>query len=157
MYVACTLPHSFSFSISLDFSFPFLHKRGASDLLIIGGNRIESNRKESAEWMTCRCRRSLSKPARSTPQPPIPAPTRYAILFCLSFCFCFCFCVLHRMDMLCFGVQEVVKKGCEALHRCEDMVNNLGLFSPNETKEDISTTNLKYILVRMFEFSYFYF
>ncbi|KAH1255665.1 PP2A regulatory subunit TAP46 [Glycine max] len=43
--------------------------------------------------------------------------------------------------------QEVVKKGCEALHRCEDMVNNLGLFSPNETKEDISTTNLKYILV----------
>ena len=50
--------------------------------------------------------------------------------------------------MLCFGVQEVVKKGCEALHRCEDMVNNLGLFSPNETKEDISTTNLKYILVR---------
>jgi len=57
--------------------------------------------------------------------------------------------------MLCFGVQEVVKKGCEALHRCEDMVNNLGLFSPNETKEDINTTNLKYILVRMFEFSYF--
>ncbi|RZB46861.1 PP2A regulatory subunit TAP46 [Glycine soja] len=41
---------------------------------------------------------------------------------------------------------EVVKKGCEALHRCEDMVNNLGLFSPNKTKEDISTTNLKYIL-----------
>ncbi|ESW08511.1 hypothetical protein PHAVU_009G051900 [Phaseolus vulgaris] len=43
--------------------------------------------------------------------------------------------------------QEVVKKGCEALHRCEDMVNNLGLFSPNETKDDISTANLKYILV----------
>ncbi|OIV96838.1 hypothetical protein TanjilG_08699 [Lupinus angustifolius] len=40
--------------------------------------------------------------------------------------------------------QEVLKKGCEALHRCEDMVNNLGLFSSNETKEDISTTNLKY-------------
>ncbi|KAG4915229.1 hypothetical protein JHK87_052786 [Glycine soja] len=44
------------------------------------------------------------------------------------------------------GSWEVVKKGCEALHRCEDMVNNLGLFSPNKTKEDISTTNLKYIL-----------
>ncbi|XP_047178503.1 PP2A regulatory subunit TAP46 [Vigna umbellata] len=43
--------------------------------------------------------------------------------------------------------QEVVKKGCQALHRCEDMVNNLGLFSSNETKEDISTANLKYILV----------
>ncbi|KAL2339606.1 hypothetical protein Fmac_007546 [Flemingia macrophylla] len=43
--------------------------------------------------------------------------------------------------------QEVVRKGCEILHRCEDMVNNLGLFSSNETKEDISTTNLKYILV----------
>ncbi|RZC07246.1 hypothetical protein D0Y65_014552 [Glycine soja] len=45
------------------------------------------------------------------------------------------------------AADQVVKKGCEALHRCEDMVNNLGLFSPNETKEDISTTNLKYILV----------
>ncbi|CAJ1974409.1 unnamed protein product [Sphenostylis stenocarpa] len=43
--------------------------------------------------------------------------------------------------------QEVVRKGCEALHRCEDMVTNLGLFSSNETKDDISTANLKYILV----------
>ncbi|KAJ1390124.1 TAP46-like protein [Sesbania bispinosa] len=43
--------------------------------------------------------------------------------------------------------QELVKKGCEALNKCEDMVNKLGLFSANETKEDISTTNLKYILV----------
>ncbi|OIV98020.1 hypothetical protein TanjilG_16857 [Lupinus angustifolius] len=43
--------------------------------------------------------------------------------------------------------QELLKKGCVALQRCEDMVNNLGLFSANETKEDISTTNLKYILV----------
>lgn len=41
-----------------------------------------------------------------------------------------------------------MKKGCEALHRCEEMVNKLGLFSPNETKDDISTANLKYILVR---------
>ncbi|CAL0305426.1 unnamed protein product [Lupinus luteus] len=43
--------------------------------------------------------------------------------------------------------QELLKKGCEALQRCEDMVNSLGLFSANETKEDISTTNFKYILV----------
>ncbi|KAM4076060.1 hypothetical protein ACJW30_12G036000 [Castanea mollissima] len=43
--------------------------------------------------------------------------------------------------------QEVVKKGLEALLKCEDMVNKLGLFSSNETKEDISTTNLKYLLV----------
>lgn len=43
--------------------------------------------------------------------------------------------------------QELVKKGCEALNRCDDMVNKLGLFSSNETKDDISTANLKYILV----------
>ncbi|KAL3014777.1 hypothetical protein AAZX31_06G123600 [Glycine max] len=66
---------------------------------------------------------------------------RFSLLILSLFFF---FCVLHRFV---FGVREVVKKGCEALHRCEDMVNNLGLFSPNETKEDISTTNLKYILV----------
>ncbi|OAY38906.1 PP2A regulatory subunit TAP46 [Manihot esculenta] len=43
--------------------------------------------------------------------------------------------------------QEMVKKGCVALERCEEMINKLGLFSANETKDDISTTNLKYILV----------
>ena len=43
--------------------------------------------------------------------------------------------------------QELVRKGCEALQKCEDMINKLGLFSTNETKEDISTTNLKYTLV----------
>ncbi|XP_057441308.1 PP2A regulatory subunit TAP46-like [Lotus japonicus] len=42
--------------------------------------------------------------------------------------------------------QKVVKKGYETLQKCEDMVNKLGLFSSNETKEDISTGNLKYIL-----------
>lgn len=45
------------------------------------------------------------------------------------------------------GLQETVRKGCEALKRCEEMVGKLGLFSSNETKDDISTTNLKYILV----------
>ncbi|GKU89080.1 hypothetical protein SLEP1_g3270 [Rubroshorea leprosula] len=43
--------------------------------------------------------------------------------------------------------QELVRKGCEALEKCEDMISRLGLFSSNETKDDISTANLKYILV----------
>lgn len=43
--------------------------------------------------------------------------------------------------------QETLRKGCEALKRCEEMVSKLGLFSSNETKDDISTTNLKYLLV----------
>ncbi|CAN4110239.1 unnamed protein product [Withania somnifera] len=42
---------------------------------------------------------------------------------------------------------DLVKKGCELLRQCEEMVNKLGLFSLNETKDDISTANLKYILV----------
>ncbi|KAJ4850798.1 PP2A regulatory subunit tap46 [Turnera subulata] len=43
--------------------------------------------------------------------------------------------------------QDALRKGCEALSKCEEMISKLGLFSSNETKEDISTTNLKYILV----------
>ncbi|KAL4575736.1 hypothetical protein LXL04_011820 [Taraxacum kok-saghyz] len=43
--------------------------------------------------------------------------------------------------------KETLRKGCEALRQCEEMISKLGLFSANETKEDISTTNLKYILV----------
>lgn len=43
--------------------------------------------------------------------------------------------------------QETLRKGCEALKRCEEMVSKLGLFSSNETKDDISTSNLKYLLV----------
>ncbi|KAG0479869.1 hypothetical protein HPP92_010491 [Vanilla planifolia] len=43
--------------------------------------------------------------------------------------------------------QEVLKKGIEALRRCDEMVSKLGLFSSNETKDDVSTTNLKYLLV----------
>ncbi|XP_062148644.1 PP2A regulatory subunit TAP46 [Alnus glutinosa] len=46
--------------------------------------------------------------------------------------------------------QELVRKGCEALEKCEDMVNKLGLFSANETKDDISTANLKYLLVTFY-------
>uniref|UniRef100_A0A0D3AML4 Uncharacterized protein n=1 Tax=Brassica oleracea var. oleracea TaxID=109376 RepID=A0A0D3AML4_BRAOL len=47
--------------------------------------------------------------------------------------------------------QDVVKEGCEMLHKCEDMVGKLGLFSSNETKEDISTNNLKYLLIARFK------
>ncbi|KAK4796838.1 hypothetical protein SAY86_029164 [Trapa natans] len=43
--------------------------------------------------------------------------------------------------------QDTVKKGIQGLQKCEDMIAKLGLFSANETKDDISTTNLKYILV----------
>lgn len=43
--------------------------------------------------------------------------------------------------------QELVRKGCEALQKCEEMISKLGLFSSNETKDDISTVNLKYLLV----------
>ncbi|GKE02900.1 PP2A regulatory subunit TAP46, partial [Tanacetum coccineum] len=42
--------------------------------------------------------------------------------------------------------KETLRKGCEALLHCEEMISKLGLFSTNETKQDISTTNLKYIL-----------
>ncbi|KAK1276157.1 PP2A regulatory subunit TAP46 [Acorus gramineus] len=43
--------------------------------------------------------------------------------------------------------QETLKRAIEALHRCDEMVSKLGLFSANETKNDVSTANLKYLLV----------
>ncbi|KAL9250223.1 PP2A regulatory subunit TAP46-like protein [Drosera capensis] len=43
--------------------------------------------------------------------------------------------------------QDEIRKGCEVLERCEEMISKLGLFSSNETKEDISTANLKYLLL----------
>ncbi|TVU50800.1 hypothetical protein EJB05_02190 [Eragrostis curvula] len=43
--------------------------------------------------------------------------------------------------------QEEVRKGVDLLRRCDEMVSKLGLFSSNETKEDVSTANLKYLLV----------
>ncbi|OEL34966.1 PP2A regulatory subunit TAP46 [Dichanthelium oligosanthes] len=45
--------------------------------------------------------------------------------------------------------QEGIRKGVDLLRRCDEMVSKLGLFSPNETKEDVSTANLKYLLVRL--------
>lgn len=47
-----------------------------------------------------------------------------------------------------------MNKGCEYLGKCEEMIGKLGLFSANETKEDISTTNLKYLLVSVVCFSF---
>ncbi|KAL9256294.1 PP2A regulatory subunit TAP46-like protein [Drosera capensis] len=43
--------------------------------------------------------------------------------------------------------QDEIRKGCEVLERCEEMIGKLGLFSSNETKQDISAANLKYLLV----------
>ncbi|KAK6936672.1 TAP46-like protein [Dillenia turbinata] len=54
---------------------------------------------------------------------------------------------IHSMASDSGADQETVKKGCEILQQCEEMIGKLGLFSTNETKEDISTTNLKYLLV----------
>ncbi|KAF0897190.1 hypothetical protein E2562_034235 [Oryza meyeriana var. granulata] len=43
--------------------------------------------------------------------------------------------------------QEGIHKGVDLLRRCDEMVSKLGLFSSNETKDDVSTANLKYLLV----------
>jgi immunoglobulin-binding protein 1 len=53
----------------------------------------------------------------------------------------------------CRAGQEGVRKGVDLLRRCDEMVSNLGLFSSNESKEDVSTINLKYLLVCPFSFS----
>ncbi|KAK1366448.1 PP2A regulatory subunit TAP46 [Heracleum sosnowskyi] len=54
---------------------------------------------------------------------------------------------IHLLASQSSADKETVRKGCQALKQCEEMVGKLGLFSINESKEDISTTNLKYILV----------
>eukprot|EP00252_Welwitschia_mirabilis_P016639 TRINITY_DN3680_c0_g1_i1.p1 TRINITY_DN3680_c0_g1~~TRINITY_DN3680_c0_g1_i1.p1 ORF type:complete len:401 (-),score=124.07 TRINITY_DN3680_c0_g1_i1:452-1654(-) len=43
--------------------------------------------------------------------------------------------------------QDKLQKACDMLNHCEAMIDQLGIFSPNESKEDISTTDLKYLLV----------
>ncbi|KAJ3671198.1 hypothetical protein LUZ60_008624 [Juncus effusus] len=43
--------------------------------------------------------------------------------------------------------QDTLRKGIELLRQCDEMVSKLGLFSSNETKDDVNTTNLKYLLV----------
>lgn len=54
---------------------------------------------------------------------------------------------IHSMATETTVDQETLKKGIEALRRCDGMVSKLGLFSSNESKDDISTANLKYLLV----------
>ncbi|XP_077227931.1 PP2A regulatory subunit TAP46-like [Tasmannia lanceolata] len=46
--------------------------------------------------------------------------------------------------------QETLRKGCEALRQCDEMISKLALFSTNESKDDISTANLKYLLVQYY-------
>ncbi|KAI3951665.1 hypothetical protein MKW92_039303 [Papaver armeniacum] len=54
---------------------------------------------------------------------------------------------IYSMDCDSATDQEIIRRGCEALETCDEMINKLGLFSANETKEDVSTSNLKYLLV----------
>lgn len=57
---------------------------------------------------------------------------------------------IHSMASESLVDQEALRKGCRMLQKCDEMIGKLGLFSANETKEDISTTNLKYLLVPYF-------
>ncbi|KAM0944572.1 putative TAP46-like protein [Dioscorea sansibarensis] len=43
--------------------------------------------------------------------------------------------------------QDTLTNGIESLRICDDRVSKLGLFSSNESKDDVSTANLKYLLV----------
>lgn len=42
---------------------------------------------------------------------------------------------------------DEAKEGCDLLQQCEGLIDKLGLFSSNEQKDDISTADLKYLLV----------
>jgi len=52
---------------------------------------------------------------------------------------------LHEIYLL---EQDDVKKGCQIFQKCQEIVDKLALFSSNEDKDDISTGDLKYLLVR---------
>jgi hypothetical protein len=54
---------------------------------------------------------------------------------------------LHSLASSCSLDQEGIRRAVDLLRRCDEMVSKLGLFSANESKEDVSTTNLKYLLV----------
>lgn len=56
--------------------------------------------------------------------------------------------LLSNMYVVYLVGKDTVRKGIELLKRCDQMVSKLGLFSSNETKDDVSTSNLKYLLVR---------
>ncbi|URD97196.1 PP2A regulatory subunit [Musa troglodytarum] len=55
---------------------------------------------------------------------------------------------IHSMASESSVDQEVLRKGIQALLRfCDEMISKLGLFSSNETKDDVSTAKLKYLLL----------
>ncbi|KAL8167673.1 hypothetical protein V2J09_009172 [Rumex salicifolius] len=53
----------------------------------------------------------------------------------------------HQLALESAVDQDGIRKGCQALEKCVEMISKLGLFSSNETTDDISTSNLKYLLV----------
>ncbi|CAL9109547.1 unnamed protein product [Musa acuminata var. zebrina] len=54
---------------------------------------------------------------------------------------------IHAMASESSVDREALRKGIQTLRRCDEMISKLGLFSSNETKDDVSTANLKYLLV----------
>lgn len=54
---------------------------------------------------------------------------------------------LHSRALQSHLSSDEAKKGCQYLRQCEAMIDKLGLFSVNEGKDDISTGDLKYLLV----------
>jgi len=42
---------------------------------------------------------------------------------------------------------EEIRKACQMLQKCQEIVDKLALFSSNEEKDDVSTGDLKYLLV----------
>ncbi|XP_009415487.2 PP2A regulatory subunit TAP46 [Musa acuminata AAA Group] len=54
---------------------------------------------------------------------------------------------IHAMTSESSVDREALRKGIQTLRRCDEMISKLGLFSSNETKDDVSTANLKYLLV----------
>ncbi|KAL3633163.1 PP2A regulatory subunit [Castilleja foliolosa] len=54
---------------------------------------------------------------------------------------------IHQAASDSSSIRDTVRKVCEQLKKCEEMIGKLGLFSANETKDEISTTKLKYLLV----------
>jgi hypothetical protein len=58
--------------------------------------------------------------------------------------------------LVCHVGQEGIRRGVDLLRCCDEMVSKLNLVSSNESKEDVSTTNLKYLLVCPLSFSCVY-
>lgn len=54
---------------------------------------------------------------------------------------------LHSRGLESQITPDEAKEGCELLQQCEALIDKLALFSSNEQKDDISTGDLKYLLV----------